>query len=183
MVLIFAKARICRGNMQVHLQFFCKPKRQLTQKGPAAAQMDCSSASSKILFHGLPSKSKCPSIRKQTASSISSQLIGLLFLQNIYLQRDIQQAFFCQCFCKLLENSYSASKKGFLEIFRKFTKNTHGKSYFSKVAGFYRSSHWRCSVKKDVLRKMFAKFTGKHLSQRLYFNKVAGLDSGTSVFL
>ena len=37
------------------------------------------------------------------------------------------------------------------------------KSYFSKVAGFYRSSHWRCSVKKDVLRKLFAKFTGKQL--------------------
>ena len=37
-----------------------------------------------------------------------------------------------------------------------------------------RSSHWRCSVKKGVLRN-FAKFTGKHLSQSLFFNKVAGL--------
>ena len=32
----------------------------------------------------------------------------------------------------------------------------------------------RCSVKKNVLRN-FAKFTGKHLCQRLFFNKVAGL--------
>ena len=31
----------------------------------------------------------------------------------------------------------------------------------------------RCSVKKGVLRD-FAKFTGKHLSQSLFFNKVAG---------
>ena len=34
-------------------------------------------------------------------------------------------------------------------------------------------SHRRCSVKKSVLRN-FAKFTGKHLCQRLFFNKVAG---------
>ena len=37
-----------------------------------------------------------------------------------------------------------------------------------------RNSHRRCSVKKGVLRN-FAKFTGKHLCQRLFFNKVAGL--------
>ena len=48
-------------------------------------------------------------------------------------------------------------------------------SYFSKVTGFYRSSHRRCSVKESFLGKVFAKCTGKHLSQRLYFNKVTGL--------
>ena len=37
-----------------------------------------------------------------------------------------------------------------------------------------RSSHQRCSVEKGVLRN-FAKFTGKHLCQSLFFNKVAGL--------
>ena len=37
-----------------------------------------------------------------------------------------------------------------------------------------RSSHRRCSVKKDVLRN-FAKFTGKHQYQSLFFYKVAGL--------
>ena len=43
-----------------------------------------------------------------------------------------------------------------------------------------RSSHRRCSVKKGVL-KNFAKFTGKHLCQSLFFNKIANLgldDSG-----
>ena len=35
-----------------------------------------------------------------------------------------------------------------------------------------KSSHQRCSVKKGVLRN-FAKFTGKHLCQSLFFNKVA----------
>ena len=37
-----------------------------------------------------------------------------------------------------------------------------------------RSSHQRCSTKKDVLRN-FSKFTGKHLRQSLFFNKIAGL--------
>ena len=41
-----------------------------------------------------------------------------------------------------------------------------------------RSSHRRCSVKKGVLRN-FAKFTGKHLCLRLFFNKVAGLRPAT----
>ena len=38
----------------------------------------------------------------------------------------------------------------------------------------YRSSHRRCFMKKGVLEN-FAKFTGKHLCQSLFFNKVADL--------
>ena len=38
----------------------------------------------------------------------------------------------------------------------------------------FRSSQQRCSMRKDVLRN-FAKFTGEHLCQRLFLNKVAGL--------
>ena len=41
-----------------------------------------------------------------------------------------------------------------------------------------RSSHQRWSVKKGVPR-IFAKFTGKHLCQSLFFNKVADLRSAT----
>ena len=37
----------------------------------------------------------------------------------------------------------------------------------------FRSNHQRCSVKKGVLRNSI-KFTGKHLCQSLFFNKVAG---------
>ena len=37
-----------------------------------------------------------------------------------------------------------------------------------------RSSHQSCFVRKDILRN-FAKFTGKHLWQSLFLNKVAGL--------
>ena len=41
------------------------------------------------------------------------------------------------------------------------------------------SSHQRGSVRKGVLRN-FAKFTGKHQCQSLFFNKVAGLSLVTS---
>ena len=41
-----------------------------------------------------------------------------------------------------------------------------------------RSSHRRCSVRKGVLRN-FAKFTGKHPCQRLFFNRVGGLKPAT----
>ena len=41
-----------------------------------------------------------------------------------------------------------------------------------------RNSHRRCSVKKNVLRN-FAKFTGKHLCQSLFLNKVADLRPAT----
>ena len=37
-----------------------------------------------------------------------------------------------------------------------------------------RSSHRRCSVRKGLFRN-FAKFTGKHLCQSLFFKKIAGL--------
>ena len=46
-------------------------------------------------------------------------------------------------------------------------------SNFKRV-GINRSSCQMCSMKKVVLRN-FTKFTGKHLCQSLFFNKVAGL--------
>ena len=60
----------------------------------------------------------------------------------------------------------------------------------SLVQQTYRSSHRTCSIKKGVLEN-FTKFTGKHLRQSLFLNKVAGLrpatlfkkDSATGVFL
>ena len=47
-----------------------------------------------------------------------------------------------------------------------------------KFAKFLLVLHRRCSVKKGVL-KIFAKFTGKHMYQSLFFNKVAGFRSAT----
>ena len=49
---------------------------------------------------------------------------------------------------------------------------------FSFSVDNYRNSHQRCSIKICVL-KNFAKFTGKHLRQRFFFNKVTGLRPAT----
>ena len=46
----------------------------------------------------------------------------------------------------------------------------------------YRSSRPEVFCKKSVVRN-FAKFTGKHLCQRLVFNKVAGLKLQTCNFI
>ena len=43
----------------------------------------------------------------------------------------------------------------------------------------FRSNHQRCSVRIGVLRN-FAKFTGKHLCQSLFFDKAAGPHIETS---
>ena len=68
-------------------------------KGRAATQMDRSNTSSEISFHGLPSKSKRPSIRKQIASSLSLQLI-LLFLRNSHLQEIFRKHVFASVLVK-----------------------------------------------------------------------------------
>ena len=48
--------------------------------------------------------------------------------------------------------------------------------------GLFRSSPQEVFYKKDVL-KNFAKYTGKHLCQRLFFNIVAGFCQFQTVFL
>ena len=122
------------------------------------------STSSEISFHGLPNKSKRrPIIRKQIASSLSSQLIVLLFLRNSHLQRDIYQTFFRQYFCELLENSCSPSKK---HLWR---------SFILVMLQAFTEASTRVLCRKGIIRKALAKFPGKHLFQRLYFNKIASL--------
>ena len=49
---------------------------------------------------------------------------------------------------------------------------------FVEILQFSRSNHKRCSLKKAI-PKNFSKFTGKHLRQGLFFNKVAGLRLAT----
>ena len=50
--------------------------------------------------------------------------------------------------------------------------------HLSNTGLYFKSSHWRCSVRKGVFRN-FAKLTGNHLCQSLVFNKVAGLKPAT----
>ena len=78
--------------------------------------------------------------------------------------------------CNLSTNNPVLVDRYFQYKFDVFFKEIilHGPLGKTKYCYTYRSSHQRCSVRKDVLRN-FAKFTGKHLWQGLYFNKVAGL--------
>ena len=143
-----AKVRICHCNAQAHLQLFCKSKLQSRQKGRAGKQMDGSSTSSEISFHGLPGKSKRPSVRKPRYDTI----VVIITVNSILLE-DIQQTFFRQYFCELLENSRSASKKHSKNFYKVHKKISSTKSCFSKIAGFYKSSHRRQSVKKVFLER------------------------------
>ena len=56
-------------------------------------------------------------------------------------------------------------------------KSKYGKVWKSIIQNL-RSSHQRCSMQK-VVPKNFTKFTGKHLCQSLFFNKVSGLRHAT----
>ena len=56
-------------------------------------QMDRSSASSEISFHGPASKSKRHSIRKQIVLSLSSQLIALVFTKQPPAERYLADIF------------------------------------------------------------------------------------------
>ena len=58
----------------------------------------------------------------------------------------------------------------FIGLFVVFIKGEQNQS----TQHLCRRSHQRCSVRKGIQRN-FKKFTGKHLCQSLFFNKVAGL--------
>ena len=101
---------------------------------------------------------------------------------NIIKKGSLAQVFSCE-FCAISRNIFfyrtptvAASEKGVLRC--AFAKEfevfwiVQSRGRLTK-SGALRSSHQRCSVRKGVLRN-FANFTGKHLCQSLFFNKVAG---------
>ena len=55
------------------------------------------------------------------------------------------------------------------------------RSLFISEAATVRKGAQSCSVRKGVL-KTFPKFTGKHLCQSFFFNKVAGLEISKNTF-
>ena len=152
MVSILGKSSYLLGQYTGLSSIFCKLKLWWTWKGRAAMQMDCSSALSKILSHGLPSKSKRPSIRKHSVVVIVTvDLMVLVFMKQLSAERYLANIF-CQYFCELLEN-FSSAWKYVSKSFRKFTKIHPWWSHVSKVAGFYRSNHRMHSVKNVFLER------------------------------
>ena len=74
---------------------------------------------------------------------------------------------------KLL-NLLKTLRKLLLNIFLSLSQRIFKVLTIIKASSKFRSTHQRCSVREGVLRN-FAKFTGKHLCQSLFFNEVAGL--------
>ena len=73
----------------------------------------------------------------------------------------------------------TVSEKSTKYISKCWERSVKRKSNFSFIRAIKsRSSHQTCFVRKGVLRN-FAKLTGKHLCQSLFFNKVAGLRDAT----
>ena len=66
----------------------------------------------------------------------------------------------------------------FDDFFNDYVFRDSTASMLYRIFYICRSSHRRCSVRKGALRN-FAKFTGKHPCQSLFYNKVAGLRPAT----
>ena len=130
--------------------------------------MNHCSTSSEISFHELSSKSKSPSIRKQVAPSLSSKLIVLVSMKQPSAERYLAN-FFRQYFCELFENCSSASNY-VPKCFRAFTKSHPCPSLMLVKLQAFTGEETGAFCKK-----VFTKFSGKGLCQRLYFNKVAFL--------
>ena len=95
---------------------------------------------------------------------------NIVFTKQPTAERYLPNLFFTNNFVNF-QKILAAHQKNVPKTFSKLTKKKTpvAKSYFSKVAGFCRSIHLQSSVKNGVLRKVFAKFTGKHLHQRFFF--------------
>ena len=107
---------------------------------------------------------------------------SIAFMKQPSSGRYLAKLFFTNNFVNVQEIFCSASKKH-SESFQKIQKKIPVvKSYFSKVVGFYRDSHLRCSVKNGVLRKVYAKFTVKHVCQRLFLIKGRKKETSAQVF-
>ena len=70
--------------------------------------------------------------------------------EKLKIHREIQEAVILRC---------SVKRKDVLKNFAKFTEKHFCRSlFFNKVAGWkpetFRSSHWRCSVKQGILKKV-----------------------------
>ena len=128
--------------------------------------------------------SKDYSIRKQIAWFLSSQLIVILFLQNSQLQRDIYQTIFSPIILWILRKFLQRIKK----TCWKFLKSLHKKktpvasSYFSKVVGFYRSSHLWFTWKMMFLERCSQNSQGNIRDGDYFLIKGCKKETPTQVF-
>ena len=94
--------------------------------------------------------------------SANMLISNILWRKTTHLSLVFQQGFF---------KVFLLEKKLGSIVFRSLCKATE---VFISFLRHWKRSHQRCSLKKCVL-KNFVKFTGKHLCQSIFFNKIAGL--------
>ena len=167
MVSIFAKTSIFRGNTQVHLQFLCNQNFSRLRKTELLRKWMTVVLQAKFRFMGCLVKANALVLRN-IALSLSSQLIVLVFMKQPSAERYLAN-FFRQYFCELFENCSSASNY-VPKCFRAFTKSHPCPSLMLVKLQAFTGEETGAFCKK-----VFTKFSGKGLCQRLYFNKVAFL--------
>ena len=91
---------------------------------------------------------------------------------RIWSYTELMRVSLCKFFNKIFTKFWENDR--FLRIFLYIYLQKSAHSFQSFTKCFSRSNHRRCSLRNGVL-KNFAKFTGKHLCQSHFFNKVAGL--------
>ena len=84
--------------------FFANQNFRRHRKAELLRKWIANSTSSEISFHGLPSNSKHPSIRKQIALSLSSQLIVLVLHIYIFSPSMYNHTTSSKLYCRYLQN-------------------------------------------------------------------------------
>ena len=100
-------------------------------------------------------------------TDMSSYVAGITFFLNkpVYIINVKEKGRATEPLCDIYGNNISTGELYLRENYPKMAAS-------KKIRGHTEAVARRCSVKKDVLRNS-AKFTGKHLSQSLFFNKAA----------
>ena len=150
MVSIFAKARFCRGNTQVHLQFFCKSNFSRHRKAELLRKRIALVLQAKFRFMGCLVKVNAL-VLGNIALSLSSQLIALVFTKQAIYREIFSKYIFVKIFVNF-QKILAAHQNTFRKVLESSQKYVV-KSYASKVSGFYRSNHRMCSVKIGFLER------------------------------
>ena len=127
-------------------------------------------------------------ISKYTKNRIAQKLFfPKIFLRTVIFTTRIYDGRSIHSFRKLsltdVRSTYFMLRKPALLYFyisykSRVGKNSSVNDIFLSIFFFFRSSHPEMFCKKGVLRN-FVKFTGKHLCQGLFFDKVTGLAPAT----
>ena len=159
MVSILAKACICWGNTQVYLQFF---------------------ANQNFSGHGLPSKSKRPSIRKHSIVVIVT-VDGISFYETVICRETFSKYFFASIFMNF-QKIRAAHENTFQKVLKSLQKYTHDEAMLVKLQAFtgattqkgVRKIYWKRPV-SGTLNKVarIPKAVEKRLWHKCEFSKIS----------